>query len=315
VPIALPTSLDGVAYVEILRGAEASADSPPEFLVEVPHGADQRRHYDALRERLVGELPADLHAFFHVNTDEGAWAYGRATAEAIVAAAPQRSALLVRCLIPRTFVDCNRPADYDGGNLSSGGLTAGIPVYVTDDRDRALLLELHTAYVGLAEAAFAAVCGQGGQALVPHTYGPRSLDIAGVDATIVDQLRVAYAPERVESWPIRAEVDLLTRDGEGTELAPAGVEAALLEAFTEAGFEPRANDTYYLHSAALGHRWSVTYPGQVTCLEVRRDLVVESWEPFEEGRPSAERVERIARVLGPTLERLTLSRASDPPAA
>jgi hypothetical protein len=300
----LPVSLAGVAYVEVLRGAEASPDSAPDLLVEVPHGADQREHYDTLRAQLVGELPQDLHAFFHVNTDEGAWAYGRATAEAIVAAEPKRSALLVRCLIPRTFVDCNRPADYDGGNLSAGGLTAGVPVYVKDDRDRALLLALHTSYVGLAEAAYKAVCGAGGHALVPHTYGPRSLDIAGVDETIVEQLRVAYAPETVESWPIRAEVDLLTRDGDGNELAPLGIEAALLEAFGEAGFEARANDTYYLHPAALGHRWTVLYPGRVTCLEVRRDLVVESWEPFEEGRPSPERVARIAKVLAPTLARV-----------
>ena len=67
----------GVVDVEIVRGARARPDAPPDLLVEVPHGADRRAHYDALRARLRGDLPADLHAFFHVNTDVGAWQLGR----------------------------------------------------------------------------------------------------------------------------------------------------------------------------------------------------------------------------------------------
>src|SRR5690606_36693325 len=73
----LPSSIEGVVTVELLRGAEAPPAAVPDLLVEVPHGADLRAHYDALRARLVGELPADLHCFFHINTDVGAWAYGR----------------------------------------------------------------------------------------------------------------------------------------------------------------------------------------------------------------------------------------------
>lgn len=304
-PIPLPTSRAGVATVEVLRGAEATEGAPPDLLVEVPHGADRRDDYDALRAQLKGALPLDLHAFFHVNTDEGAWAYGRATAECVLAAAPQRSALLVRSLIPRTFADCNRPADYTG-DLAGGGLTAGLPAYVSDEEDRALLLGLHREYVRIAEAAYAAVCGEGGLALVPHTYSPRTVDIASVGDDIVDLLRQAYAPERVNGWPLRAEVDLLTRDGEGTLLCPEGLEEALLAAFAEAGFAAKRNDTYYLHPAALGHRWSVTYPGRVFSLEVRRDLVVEEWRPFEEGRPCPRRVQRVAEVLARALARVVL---------
>ncbi len=299
-PTPLPTSREGVATVELLRGAQAAEGSPPDLLVEVPHGADRREHYDALRPQLVGDLPEDLHAFFHVNTDEGAWDYGRATAEAVLAADPQRSALLVRSLIPRTFVDCNRPADYTE-DLAGGGLTAGLPAYVRHEADRTLLRGLHREYVGVAEAAYTAVCGQGGFALVPHTYGPRTLDIPGVGDDIVDLLRAAYAPDRVESWPLRAEIDVLTRDGEGTLFCPEGLEEALLAAFEGAGFAPQANDTYYLHPAALGHRWSVTYPGRVLSLEIRRDLLTEEWLPFEESRPSPERVRRVAEIMARTL--------------
>lgn len=302
-PPALPASIADVVDVELLRGPHANPEAAPDLLVEVPHGADRRHHYDRLRGRLRGDLPADLHVFFHVNTDVGAWAFGRATAERLLELAPGRSVLLLRSLIPRTFVDCNRRADYSGGRLDHGALTPGIPDYVRDPGDRELLLELHERYVGVARQAYEEVCGAGGLALVPHSYGPRSLGIEAVDAKIVDNLRWACAPERHDTWPLRCEVDLLTRDGDGLELAPAGVEAELLAGFDEAGFGVAANDTYFLHPSTLGHAWSVAYPGKVLSLEVRRDLLVEEWLPFEEMRPVADKCDRIARVLAPALAR------------
>jgi hypothetical protein len=302
--LALPTSVADVVHVELLRGPRASPDAAPDLLVEVPHGADERRHYEALRGRLSGELPDELHLFFHVNTDVGAWAYGRASAQALLAAAPERSALLLRCLIPRTFVDCNRLADYGGGRLDEGALTPGIPCYVRDETDRALLLALHRRYLEVARQAYALVCGSGGAALVPHSYGPRSLGVDAVDDDIVAKLRWACAPERHDNWPLRPEIDLLTRDGDGRLYAPEGVEQALLDGFARLGYAARANQTYFLHPSTLAHAWASTYPGQVIALEVRRDLLVETWAPFEEMQPVARKCEAIAGVLAPALERL-----------
>jgi hypothetical protein len=290
-------SIPDVADVELVRGAAAPADAPPSLLVEVPHGADERRHYDALRARLVGDLPADLHCFFHINTDVGAYAVGRWVAEELVARQPSRSALVVRSLIPRTFIDCNRPADFGGGDLKQGGLTAGIPAYVTDERDLVLLRGLHQQYVSLAERAFALVCGGGGLALVPHTYGPRSMGIDGVGADIVEKLRWATEPARWATWKERAPIDLLTRDGQGTELSPPGMEAGLMAAFTAAGFETRANDTYYVHESSLAWTWCTRFVGAVLCLEVRRDLLVPVWRPFEETTADPAKVAPVASVL------------------
>ena len=61
-------SVPGVC--EVLRWG--SPDEPASLLVEVPHGATERRHYDALANRLEGTLPSRLEQFFHVNTDFGA---------------------------------------------------------------------------------------------------------------------------------------------------------------------------------------------------------------------------------------------------
>jgi hypothetical protein len=294
-------SIPEIVDVEVMRGRDAGHDDVPAFLVEVPHGADERRHYDRLRSRLVGALPDELHAFFHLNTDVGAWSYGRRVAERLIELSPARSAVVVRSLIPRTFIDCNRPATKAGGDLAQGGLSAGIPSYVRDERDVALLTDLHRQYVDVAAAAFAAVCGGGGLALVPHTYGPRSLGIKAVDDDIVKNIKWACEPEREATWPLRADVDLLTRDGQARELSPPGMEQALLEAFGAAGFSTKANDTYYVHESSLAHTWSTTYPGQLMCLEVRRDVLVPQWRPFEETTAAPMKVERVADVLVPVL--------------
>lgn len=298
----VPASISDIVDVELVRGPRASADTPPQLLIEVPHGADEPEHYAALRSRLVGPLPEGLELFFNLNTDIGAWAYGRASAVEFVRHQPERAALVVRSLLPRTFVDCNRPADYAGGQLASGALTPGIPSYVTDPRDRKLLVELHARYVEVASAAFELVCAAGGRAITPHSYGPRTLGIDEIDADIVDTLRWACAPERHDSWPLRAEVDLLTRDGEGTLLASAALETELLARFAAAGYEAEANGTFHVHPSTLAHAWMSRYPDQVVGLEIRRDLLVEAWTPFEAMRVDPDKVARVAAILGPACQ-------------
>ncbi len=200
------SSIEGVADVERIDGTGADPAAPPSLLVEIPHGADRRAHFDALRRRLVGDLPQDLHVFFHANTDVGAWDYGRRVAERVVAAAPGRSALVVRSLVPRTFIDTNRLEDA-GEDLAKSGLTAGIAPYVRDTADRALLVELHREYVRIVERAVELVCGGGGFGLCPHTYGPRTMGIAKIDDTIVEELRRAHEPEAWAGWPLRPEIE------------------------------------------------------------------------------------------------------------
>lgn len=297
-----PRPIDDVLDVLCLHGTEADPGALPQLLVEVPHGADQRAHYDRLRSRLVGTLPDGLEAFFHVNTDVGAWDYGLATARALLALQPRCSVLLLRSLLPRTFIDCNRPADHRvGGDLSQGALTAGIPGYVKDDRDRAELTALHVSYTHAAQAAYDQICGAGGLALTPHTYAPRSVGIRSVGDDIVEQLHWAYEPERYQTWPLRAEIDLLTRDPDGHYLAPPGIEATLLAMFARQGRDVRANDTYNLAPGSLGAHWSNRFPGQVLGLEVRRDLLVTQWRPFDAMTIDSQATDAVAGVLANAL--------------
>jgi hypothetical protein len=289
-------SLAGIAHVERLVGARGDPEAPPDLLVEVPHGADRRAHYDALRARLVGDLPADLHIFFHVNTDVGAWDYGRHVAEQLVAARPTRTALLVRCLIPRTFIDANRLEDAPD-DLARSGLTAAVAPYVRHPQDLALLLSLHRAYVRLIERAYEAVCEQGGFALSPHTYGPRTIGIAKIDDEIVHALRRAHEPDQWENWPLRPEVDLITCAADGTRYAPEQVCRRITEGYRAIGLGCVECGTYTLHPATQGMRWAVRWPDRFLSLEIRRDLLVESYTPFEEMRIRPEAVARLSQPI------------------
>jgi len=290
------SSIDGVAFVERIAGPAADPAAPPCLLVEVPHGADLRAHYDALRARMIGALPDDLHVFFHVNTDVGAWAYGRRVAERVVAADPRRSALLVRCLIPRTFVDANRLEDAKD-SLARTGLTAGVAPYVRDPADVALLLALHRSYVALVERAYERVCGAGGFALSPHTYGPRTMGIAQIDDDIVHALRKAHEPEAWASWPVRPEVDILTRTTEGARHAPEGMVERLTDAYRAIGICAVESVTYQLSPVTQSWRYVMRYPERVLCLEVRRDLLVAEYTPFDEMRALPHAADRVAGPL------------------
>jgi hypothetical protein len=301
---------DGVALVEILRGAAAAHGDSPSLLVEVPHGADERGHYDALRARLVGDLPADLHEFFHVNTDIGAWQYGRRVAELLVAERPQLSAMVVRSLIPRTFIDCNRLEETQE-SLQAGGLTAGLAPYVEHPDDRALLVSLHRAYVRLIEDAYAEVCDGGGFALTPHTYGPYNLPIAHIDRGIVEALRACHRPEVIPTLSVRPEVDLLTRTKEGVRLAPEGIVHDLLAAFAAAGHRPTEGAAYSLQPSTQTWRFVTRYPEQVLCLEVRRDLLVETYTGLSAMVVREDAADRVARPLAAAIGRWLDRRASE----
>lgn len=292
-------SIPHVADVERIDGAQADRAAAPTLLVEVPHGADERAHYDALRSRLVGDLPAELEIFFHVNTDIGAWQWGRQVAEAVVAADPRQSALVIRCLIPRTFIDTNR-LETASDDLSKAGLTAGVAPYVRHPKDIELLLSLHRAYVALTRRAYAAVCERG-FALSPHTYGPRTMAIEKIDDSIVSALRKAHEPDEWAKWPVRPPIDFITKDPGGRRLAPEAMVDALLADFRALGIEAADSATYTLHPSAQGSHWAARYPDRFLCLEVRRDLLVEAYTPFVQMKV---RPDAALRIAAPVAKRI-----------
>ena len=159
-PVKPPTSIPHVCTVTRICGTDADPDTP-DLLIEVPHGATAEEHYRELAEQMHSDLPAHLERFFFVNTDVGAPECAEALAAALVARQPELTVLLLRCLIPRTLIDCNRLIDADPARYAEGGVTPGVAPYVDHPADRRLLLSRYSAYQTQAEAAFDQVCGRG----------------------------------------------------------------------------------------------------------------------------------------------------------
>jgi len=303
-------SIADVCDVVVHRGADAPEGTVPDVLIEIPHGATRASDFARLAARLRGPFPEGLRDFFFVNTDVGAPEVAAALARALVAAEADRTVLVVRCLLPRTFVDCNRVIDAGAAATASaaGGVTPGIVEYVRDPQDLALLLALHRSYADLVALAFDAVCGAGGLGLMLHSYAPREVDVP-VDERIVERLRAAYAPETVETWPLRAEADLITRDAEGRRLADPELVAAVTGALRAAGLDAREGATYALHPSTMAYRHAERHPHRTLCLELRRDLLVPVFTPFSEMPADPARVGAVGRVLAAALRAYWAARA------
>jgi hypothetical protein len=302
-------SIPDVCDIEVIAAPNAKVEH--RLLFEVPHGATEERHYESLRRRLDPDLPVDLRDFFFVNTDVGSTEYARETARQIVNPDPHtmsllsadvraqidrippRSILLIRCLIPRTFIDTNRIVDPDAPE----GMTAAIPEYVRQPHDLALLGDLHRRYHEVTDAAYTQICGSGGWALTPHTYAPKSVAIEDIDEGIGKALRRAYEPDQYEKWTLRPEVDLITEGAVDERLASPRLIEDLTRVLAGEGINATQNATYRLHGATMGYRYSARYPGRVLCMEVRRDLLADPFDPFAEMKIGAEKVKRIARPI------------------
>jgi predicted N-formylglutamate amidohydrolase len=289
--VVVPASVPGVADVELL----GEVGAPPRLVVEVPHGADRREHYQALRALMAGPLPADLHEFFFVNTDVGAWQVGRRVAERVVAGGAAASVVVVRSLIPRTFIDCNRVEDATE-DLAGSHLTGSIPAYIVDAGDRAALVERHRRYVAVVESALSCL-PPSGFLFVPHTYGPVSLGIERIDEHIVTALRRAHEPEKLAGWPVRPDVDLITRTADGKLWAAEDVADEVAAAYRALGLEVGENASYHLHPATLGLRWATRVPGRSLSLEIRRDRLCPRWTWNAENEVDPAAADRFAAPI------------------
>lgn len=293
-------SVPGVAEVLEFRGAAAPAAGAPDLFVEIPHGATRAAHFESLRAALRGPFPENLRDFFFVNTDVGAPEVGVALAERLVRDVPRCRVTVVRCLVPRTFVDCNRVVAPDARPASSaaGAVTPGIASYVRDEDDLRVLLARYAAYRELVTRVAERTCEPGGTMLMLHSYAPRSIDVP-VDERIVERLRAEYAPERIGTWPLRAEADLITRDPDGRRLADADLVAAVRASLGSAGYGTAEGEAYALHPSTLAWTFASRWPGRTLCIEMRRDLLAREFTPFAEMDIDPAKADRMAAALAP----------------
>lgn len=292
----------GVVDAIVVRGAAAPPLSTPDLLIEIPHGATRTADFTALEGQLRSPLPDGLVDFFHVNTDAGAPELAEAVARRFVTAEPRRAAAILRCRVPRTFIDCNRRIDADPSDFRAGKVTPGLMPWVTAPEDRALLRDLYDLYVASVRAAADAVMPRGGAMLMLHTYAPRSVDVE-VDADIVKSLHRAYEPEVYPTWPLRPELDVIGRGTDGVPYAPEAVVAALQEGLAPLGLAAADSATYPMHPSTMAWHFAQAWKGRTLCLEVRRDLVADPFDPFVEMSIGADKVRALAAPVAEALRR------------
>jgi len=79
------------------------------------------------------------------------------------------------------------------------------------------------------------------------------------------------------------------------------VVAALREALAARGITAGDSATYPLHPSTLAWEHVMRLPGRALCVEVRRDLLADPFEPFAEMRIGAPQVARLAEPLAEAL--------------
>ena len=294
-------SLPDILDVTRIDGARADAAAPPDLLIEIPHGATRTEDFVALERLLQSPLPPSLIDFFHVNTDAGAPELAAAVARALVEAAPARSVAILRCRIPRTFIDCNRLIDAAPEDFKAGKVTPGLMPWITLATDRALLRARYDAYVSAVRAAGDRSLPTGALLLL-HTYAPRSVEVE-VDERIVESLHRAYTPEVEPTFTLRPEVDVIGRGTDGVSLAPPAVSEALREELRGIGITAADSATYPLHSSTVAWHHATRWPGRVLCVEVRRDLLADPFDPFVQMHIGAAKVARLAPPIARALRR------------
>jgi hypothetical protein len=102
---------------------------------------------------------------------------------------------------------------------------------------------------------------------------------------------------------VRPEIDLITKDPDGTRCAPDAVCDEVLAGYRALGLEAAECATYTMHPSAQGARWAKRFPDRFFCLEVRRDLLVESYTPFEEMTVRPDAADRICAPLAAAIDR------------
>jgi len=291
----VPASIPGVVDIDVVRGARATRE-PPDLVIEVPHGATETVDYTRLAAQLTSPLPANLVDFFHVNTDIGAPELAVSIARQLVIDEPTRVVAILRSRIPRTFIDCNRRIDAVPADFKAGKVTPGLMPWITTDGDRDLLRGVYDRYHRAVREALA----PDSAILMLHSYAPRDVGVE-VDLDIVTSLRRAYEPAVERTWPLRPELDVISRALDGTSYAPVSVVDVLRAALAADGLTVGDGATYPLHSSTVGWDHVMARPGRALCVEVRRDLLADPFEPFAQMKIGAA---KIARLTGPFVSAL-----------
>jgi len=90
---------------------------------------------------------------------------------------------------------------------------------------------------------------------------------------------------------------------DGTDHAPAAVVDELRRSMAAIGLTVADGTTYPLHPSTMAFEYAMARPGRGLCIEVRRDLLADPFEPFAQMHIAPANVERLAVPLAAALRR------------
>lgn len=172
--------------------------------------------------------------------------------------------------------------------------------WIATAEDRDLLRGRYEQYVAATRKAFASLTPDGAILLL-HTYAPRTVNVE-VDADIVTNIRRAYLPDVEPTWPLRPAIDIIATDMDGVNHAPQAVVGKLRDLLAPDGIEVANGTTYPLHPSTLAFDHVQRRPGKALCIEVRRDLLADPFEPFAQMTIGDAKVAVIAQPLATALQ-------------
>ena len=267
----------------------------PKLLIELPHGATTIAQYKAIAQHLP-LISDNFIEFYFTNTDIGSPEIARTMYEELQSV----GVCILRSLIPRTFIDCNRVLGLNQAQYREAKVTPGIPSYVPQQY-HPWLRELHHRYVTQANELYKDICAAGGIALMLHSYAPKSVGISTVDKDIVKKLHWAYSEPQYSSWPFRPEIDLIATTQQNVTLSHPELLKKLTLSYQKSGFTVGQSQTYPMHPSTSAYKFAQHYLGQTVCVEFRRDLLVERFLPCQ---PMTINKNSIVRIAKPFIETL-----------
>ncbi len=298
-------AIEGVCELWWRSGPEADQQAPPDLFIDLPHGATELAHLQAVKAGLRDYPGDEYDLFFLANTDQGSPEYALRLADLLTDPsawsdpAHQRRAattkiVLLRSLLPRTIVDVNRVWATQA-EAKAAGLTPGVPEFVREEE----LEVLHQAFLRYHEQAaigYASTSGAGGFALNLHTYGP--ISVAPIEGeSIVTTLKRAYTPEHYGDYPVRPVVQLITTPPGGSLLSNGPLCDALVETYAQRGIEVARDYPFNLHPATAGYTYAAKYPQRTLTMEISRAALAEVFNPFIEMAISPTKVDHMTRPI------------------
>ena len=122
--------------------------------------------------------------------------------------------------------------------------------------------------------------------------------IASVGHDIVEKLHWAYSEEMYKTWPSRPEIDIIGKTKEEDWLCNEKRARSIKQSFKKRNFEVELSKTYPMHPSTTAFRHASKYPNQTLCLEIRRDILMRRFIPFQVLNANHEIISNIAECIG-----------------